>query len=83
MDFDDISRVCPRIEISTDLGIDLNAEQKANPRVFKSHLDAGRIPKRGRYTRERSVEVCGVPADSDSTKVRSGHVGESRQLNFL
>ena len=48
-DFDDISRVAPWIEASADLGIDLNAEQKANPRIFKSHLDAHRIPKGARY----------------------------------
>lgn len=29
MDFDDISRVAPWIESSTDLGLDLNAEQRA------------------------------------------------------
>ena len=29
--------------------------------------------------RERSVTVCGLPADSDSSKVRTGQVGESRQ----
>jgi len=49
MDFDDISRVVPWIETSTDLGIDLNAAQKAEPRAFKSHLDAEKIPKGGRY----------------------------------
>jgi hypothetical protein len=49
MDFDDISRVAPWIETSTDLGLDLDAPQKAAPRVFKSHLDAHRIPKGGRY----------------------------------
>ena len=48
-DFDDISRVVPWIETSTDLGIELNGEQKANPRLFKSHLDAKRVPKGGRY----------------------------------
>ncbi len=49
MDFDDISRVTPWIETSTDLGLDLTAEQKAHPRVFKSHLDADAIPKGGHY----------------------------------
>ncbi|UCH41373.1 MAG: sulfotransferase domain-containing protein [Gammaproteobacteria bacterium] len=39
MDFDDISRVVPWIETSVALGIDLDAEQKANPRAFKSHLN--------------------------------------------
>lgn len=49
MDFDDISRVVPWIETSSMLGIDLDAEQKANPRAFKSHLDWDAIPKGGRY----------------------------------
>jgi hypothetical protein len=44
MDFDDISRVVPWIEISPALGIDLDAEQKANPRAFKSHLAWSEIP---------------------------------------
>jgi hypothetical protein len=59
MDFDDISRVAPWIESSTDLGIDLNAEQKANPRLFKSHLDAQRMPKGGRY-----INSCRDPRDA-------------------
>ena len=59
MDFDDISRVAPWIESSTDLGLDLNAEQKASPRVFKSHLDAQRIPKGGRY-----IIACRDPKDA-------------------
>jgi hypothetical protein len=59
MDFDDISRVCPWIETSTDLGLDLDAEQRANPRVFKSHLDADRIPKGGRY-----IVSCRSPQDA-------------------
>ncbi len=59
MDFDDISRVCPWIETSTDLGLNLDAEQKANPRVFKSHLDAQRIPKGGRY-----IISCRDPRDA-------------------
>src|SRR6476620_3913748 len=45
MDFDDISRVVPWIEMSPLLGIDLNAEQRANPRGFKSHLSYTRVPK--------------------------------------
>lgn len=49
MDFDDISRVVPWIETSPGLGIDLDAEQKANPRAFKSHLDYETIPKGGKY----------------------------------
>lgn len=59
MDFDDISRVCPWIETSTDLGLDLDAEQKAKPRVFKSHLDAARVPQGGRY-----IVSCRDPQDA-------------------
>ena len=49
MDFDDISRVVPWLETSSALGIDLDAEQKNNPRAFKSHLDYETIPKGGKY----------------------------------
>lgn len=49
MDFDDISRVVPWIETSVALGIDLDAEQRAEPRAFKSHLDWHRVPKGARY----------------------------------
>ena len=49
MDFDDISRVVPWIETSSGLGIDLGAEQRANPRAFKSHLPYQAVPKGGKY----------------------------------
>lgn len=49
MDFDDISRVVPWIESSPALGLDLNAEQRARPRAFKSHLEYEPIPKGGKY----------------------------------
>ena len=49
MDFDDISRVVPWIEVSPMLGIDLDAPQKAEPRAFKSHLGWDLVPKGGRY----------------------------------
>ncbi len=49
MDFDDISRIVPWIETSSDLGIDLTLEQRGNPRAFKSHLGWGAVPKGGRY----------------------------------
>jgi hypothetical protein len=49
MDFDDISRVTPWIEMARALGIDLNSPQKAQPRGFKSHLDWNAIPKGARY----------------------------------
>ena len=59
MDFEDISAVAPWIESSTDLGLDLNGPQKGNPRIFKSHLDAHRIPKGGRY-----ICSCRDPRDA-------------------
>jgi hypothetical protein len=49
LDFDDISRVVPWIETSVVLGLDLDAEQKADPRGFKSHLPYDAVPKRCRY----------------------------------
>ncbi len=44
MDFDDISRVVPWIETAGALGLDLNADQRAEPRGFKSHLSHGVLP---------------------------------------
>ncbi len=49
MDFDDISRVVPWIETAANLGLDLDAEQRGEPRAFKSHLDYDRIPRGCRY----------------------------------
>lgn len=49
MDFDDISRVVPWIEMSPVLGIDLNSPQRAKPRGFKSHLSYKSVPKGARY----------------------------------
>jgi hypothetical protein len=49
MDFDDISRVVPWIETSVTLGVDINAEQRALPRGFKSHLAYDDLPKGARY----------------------------------
>ncbi|WP_280138533.1 sulfotransferase domain-containing protein [Aliiruegeria lutimaris] len=49
MDFEEISNVTPWIEVAFDLGIDLDASQVAEPRVFKSHLSWWDIPKGGRY----------------------------------
>ena len=48
-DFEDISLVVPWIETAHLLGIDLAAEQKADPRAFKSHLSWHDVPKGGRY----------------------------------
>jgi hypothetical protein len=49
LDFDDISRVVPWLETSTDLGLDLDAPQRAEPRAYKSHLPWGAVPKGARY----------------------------------
>lgn len=49
LDFDDISRVVPWIETAADLGLDLEAEQRAEPRAFKSHLAWDAVPKGARY----------------------------------
>jgi hypothetical protein len=48
-DYDDVSAVVPWIETATSLGQDLDAEQKANPRGFKSHLGWDLVPKGARY----------------------------------
>jgi hypothetical protein len=49
MDFDDISRVVPWIETAGLLGIDLNADQRGEPRCYKSHLAFPALPKGARY----------------------------------
>ena len=49
MNFDDISRVVPWIEVSHELGIDINAPQKWQPRAFKSHANWHNIAKGARY----------------------------------
>jgi len=59
MDFDDISRVVPWIETSARLGLDINAEQRAEPRGFKSHLDYEQIPKGAKY-----INVIRHPVDA-------------------
>ncbi len=45
MDFDEISLVVPWIEQAASLGIDLNADQVAKPRAFKTHLPWYLLPK--------------------------------------
>ena len=49
LDFDDISLVVPWIETAADLGLNLQAEQRAQPRAFKSHLAWDVVPKGARY----------------------------------
>ncbi len=59
MDFDDISRVVPWIETSGRLGIDINAEQRADPRGFKSHLGYEQLPRGAKY-----INVIRDPLDA-------------------
>jgi len=49
LDFDDISRVLPWIETASELGIDLGAAQRGDPRIFKSHLAYDDVPSGARY----------------------------------
>ena len=59
MDFDDISRVVPWIEMGRRVNIDLNAEQRGNPRGFKSHLEFDQLPKGAKY-----INVVRNPLDA-------------------
>ncbi len=59
MDFDDISRVVPWIEMGRRVDLDLNAEQRGNPRGFKSHLEFDQLPKGARY-----INVIRNPLDA-------------------
>ena len=49
MEFDDISRVVPWIEMSKHLDVDVHAPQSWQPRAFKSHQSWDDIPKGSRY----------------------------------
>jgi len=49
LDFDDISRVVPWIETAGDLGLDLDAPQRGEPRLYKSHLAWDDVPKGACY----------------------------------
>lgn len=49
IDFDEINSVVPWIEIAYDMGRDLDTEQFANPRLFKSHVSWHDVPKGARY----------------------------------
>ncbi len=59
MEFRDISEVVPWIEVAFDLGQDLAAEQRANPRAFKTHLGGDDVPKGG-----RSIYIVREPESS-------------------
>jgi aryl sulfotransferase len=49
MDFDEISRVVPWINMAHDMGIDIHAPQVAHPRAFKTHSTLDEVPKGGKY----------------------------------
>jgi len=59
MAFDDISRVVPWIETADRLNLDINADQRAEPRGFKSHLDYDAMPKGAKY-----INVIRHPVDA-------------------
>ena len=65
MEFDAISRVVPWIETSLGLGIDINADQAAEPRGFKSHLSYEKIPRGARY-----INVIRHPVDASYSAFR-------------
>jgi len=49
LSFEEISQVVPWLESAVDIGLDPDADHDWQPRVFKAHLEWGRIPKGGRY----------------------------------
>ncbi len=49
MAFDEITEVVPWLELAHDMEWDVNDDQVAHPRAFKSHLRWDEIPKGGRY----------------------------------
>jgi len=49
MDFDEITRVVPWINMAFDTGIDIYAPQVAQPRAFKTHSALDEAPKGGKY----------------------------------
>jgi hypothetical protein len=59
MEFDEIGRVVPWINIAHDVGIDIYAPQVAHPRVFKTHSTLDEAPKGGRY-----IVVVRDPSDA-------------------
>ncbi|MEM1101609.1 MAG: sulfotransferase domain-containing protein [Pseudomonadota bacterium] len=58
MDFTEITEAVPWIELAHDMGVDLEAEQAARPRAFKSHFAWDDVPKGARY-----IVVFRDPAD--------------------
>jgi len=49
MDFDDISRVVPWINMAHDMDIDIYAPQAASPRAFKTHTPFNELLQGGKY----------------------------------
>ena len=49
MDFDEIGRVVPWINMAHDIGIDIHAPQVTNPKAFKTHNTLDEVPKGGKY----------------------------------
>lgn len=65
MEFDDISRMIPFIEANSLLKLDLDEEQRANPRAFKSHAAWGNVPEGGCY-----IVVVRDPGDAAVSQFR-------------
>lgn len=59
MDFDEISRVVPWINMAYDVGIDIYAPQVARPHAFKTHTKLTEVPKGGKY-----IVIVRNPADA-------------------
>ncbi|CAN0452870.1 unnamed protein product [Ectocarpus fasciculatus] len=59
-DFGEITEVVPWTICAGDCGQDLNAEQVASPRLYKSHEDYGDVPKGGKfiYVVRSPEDVC-------------------------
>jgi len=49
MDFDEITRVVPWINMAFDMGIDIYAHQVAQPHAFKTHSTLKELPQGGKY----------------------------------
>ena len=49
MDFDEVTRVVPWINMAYDMGIDIYAPQAARPHAFKTHTPLDELPKGGKY----------------------------------
>lgn len=59
IDFDEITEVVPWLEVAHDVGLDLDAPQRAAPRAFKTHLARDLAPRGC-----RNIFVVRDPVDS-------------------